>query len=286
MAQSLRFGAGRSGGHAGAARTRLEGLQARGRICRPRRGSSKIVLGLQQNPPLDQREKYNRSGNLLPNVLTLLPVTDKTPAPQPQRSTPLPPLTARSSLLNSPPRQSRNESMLRLRSRLLGWCSRPSVLRAGAVPAFGQWFGGSSCGCAQPRCHGSRSYRRRNAPAVLRRQPIACLTPVPADGPSAKCRSPSTARSRGRSSTPVVKVAYEDRPVTAYRQVMETKTAASVPSYDYQTVVENRVQTGQPELLADELAADRQVRDPRQYDARPGLHGFDEPARRPDAGTP
>ena len=157
--------------------------------------------------------------------------------------------------------------MLRLRSRLLAGAATLGAA-CGAVPAFGQWFGGSSCGCAQP-------VAMAPAPIVTSAccappQPIACLTPVQQtvlqEVPVTEYRSVQRTVKQ-----PVVKVAYEDRPVTAYRQVMETKTA-SVPSYDYQTVAENRVQTVNQSYWRTNWQPIAKC-DPCQYDARPGFMG-------------
>lgn len=157
--------------------------------------------------------------------------------------------------------------MLRLRSRLLAGAATLGAA-CGAVPAFGQWFGGSSCGCAQP-------VAMAPAPIVTSAccappQPIACLTPVQ----QTVLREMPVTEYRTVQKTekvPVVKVAYEDRPVTAYRQVMETKTA-SVPSYDYQTVAENRVQTVNQSYWRTNWQPIAKC-DPCQYDARPGFMG-------------
>ncbi|AMV19333.1 hypothetical protein VT03_15685 [Planctomyces sp. SH-PL14] len=157
--------------------------------------------------------------------------------------------------------------MLRLRSRLLAGAATLGAA-CGAVPAFGQWFGGSSCGCAQP-------VAMAPAPVVTSAccappQPIACMTPVQQtvyrEMPVTEYRTVQKTE-----KVPVVKVAYEDRPVTAYRQVMETKTA-SVPSYDYQTVAENRVQTVNQSYWRTNWQPIAKC-EPCQYDPRPGFMG-------------
>ena len=158
--------------------------------------------------------------------------------------------------------------MLRLRSRLLAGAASLGAA-CGAVPAFGQWFGGgSSCGCAQP-------VAMAPAPIVTSAccappTPVACMTPVAQtvyrEVPVTEYRQVAKV-----VKTPVVKVAYEDRPVTAYRQVMETKTA-SVPHTEYQTVCENRMQTVNQSYWRTNWQPVAKC-DACQYDPRPGLMG-------------
>ena len=158
--------------------------------------------------------------------------------------------------------------MLRLRSRLLAGAATLGAA-CGAVPSYGQWFGGgSSCGCAQP-------VAMAPAPVVTSAccappTPVACLTPVAQtvyrEMPVTEYRPVAKV-----VKTPVVRVAYEDRPVTAYRQVMETKTA-SVPSMDYQTVCENRMQTVNQSYWRTNWQPVAKC-EPCQYDPRPGFMG-------------
>lgn len=158
--------------------------------------------------------------------------------------------------------------MLRLRSRLLAGAATLGAA-CGAVPSYGQWFGGgSSCGCAQ-------SVAMAPAPVVTSAccappTPVACLTPV---AQTVYREMPVTEYRQVAKvvKTPVVRVAYEDRPVTAYRQVMETKTA-SVPSMDYQTVCENRMQTVNQSYWRTNWQPVAKC-EPCQYDPRPGFMG-------------
>lgn len=158
--------------------------------------------------------------------------------------------------------------MLRLRSRLLAGAASLGAA-CGAVPAFGQWFGGgSSCGCAQP-------VAMAPAPVVTSAccappTPVAVMTPV---SQTVYREMPVTEYRQVAKvvKTPVVKVAYEDRPVTAYRQVMETKTAA-VQAYDYQTVQENRIQTVNQSFWRTNWQPIAKC-DACQYDPRPGFMG-------------
>jgi hypothetical protein len=158
--------------------------------------------------------------------------------------------------------------MLRLRSRLLAGAATLGAA-CGAVPAFGQWFGGgSSCGCAQPVAYAPAPVVTNACcgPAV----PVATMTPVTQmvykEMPVTEYRTVQKVVKQ-----PVVRVAYEDRPVTAYRQVMETKTA-QVQGVDYQSVCENKLVTRDQSYWRTQWQPVAKC-DPCQYDARQGFMG-------------